>query len=163
VCWLYTASYRYRRLTLWLPHGLAKDASLADVKASISICCLASPSGSLDSSCSNQPFELTRPAPAVLSMRVPALNPGQRCIVRVKADPKVRTAVWWQGWLGLGWVGGAGVRLWCTGAGFAKAGQCCIVRLKANPKVRRAVWGEGWLVLAWWGGCGAVVYRCRFC
>jgi hypothetical protein len=92
VCWLYNGCCRYRRLTLWLPHGLAKDASLADVKAAISICCLANPSGSLDSSCSNQPYDLTRPAPAVLSMRVPAVNPGQRCIVGVKADPKVRRA-----------------------------------------------------------------------
>lgn len=78
-------------MTMWLPHGLAKDTSLADVKASLSICCLANPSGSLDSSCSNQPFDLSRPSPAVLSMRVPALNPGQRCIVRVKANPQVRS------------------------------------------------------------------------
>jgi hypothetical protein len=81
---------RFRRLTLWLPHGLARDNSLADIQSSIRVCCLANPFGSLDSTCNNQVFDLSRPYPAVLTMRVPALNPGQRCVVRVSAQPKVR-------------------------------------------------------------------------
>lgn len=76
---------------MWLPHGLSKDTSLADLQASIQLCCLADPFGALDSSCSKEAFELSRPFPAELRMRVPALNPGQRCILRVKADPKVCT------------------------------------------------------------------------
>jgi len=83
---------RYRRLTLWLPHGLAKDASLTSLKNAIQLCCLVDPFGSLESSsnCASQPYDLSRPYPAVLSMRLPALNPRQRCVVRVKADAKVR-------------------------------------------------------------------------
>jgi hypothetical protein len=53
---------------------------------------LANPFGSLDGTCNNQVFDLSRPYPAALSMLVPALNPGQRCIVRVSAQPKVRKA-----------------------------------------------------------------------
>lgn len=76
---------------MWLPHGLSKDTSLADLQASIQLCCLADPFGPLDSSCSKEAFDLSRPFPAELHMRVPALSPGQRCILRVKADPKVCT------------------------------------------------------------------------
>lgn len=82
---------RYRRLTLWLPHGLSKDTKYNDVKNAIQLCCLTNPLGSIDSSsnCVNRGFELNKPYPAVLSIKVPTLNPKQRCVVRIKADAKV--------------------------------------------------------------------------
>jgi hypothetical protein len=80
---------RYRRLTMWLPHGLQAGTSLPSVKAAMRLCCLTDPFGSIEDSCSDQAFWLSRPAPAVLSMQVPALNPGHRCVVRIKDDSQV--------------------------------------------------------------------------
>lgn len=80
---------RYRRLTMWLPHGLAAGTSLPTIKSAIRVCCLEDPFGSIDASCSDQAFWLSRPAPAVLSMQVPTLNPGKRCVVSIKGNSQV--------------------------------------------------------------------------
>jgi hypothetical protein len=82
---------------MWLPHGLAKETSLDAIGPAIQLCCLADPFASLEdsssssssSNCKAQPFDLSRPYAAVLAMRVPGLNPRQRCLLRIKADSKV--------------------------------------------------------------------------
>jgi hypothetical protein len=92
---------------MWLPHGLSRDSSLQALKATMQLCNMrnglaalpddlsasasASSSGGGISStaCVPQDFQISRPAPALLLMRVPALQPRQRYLLRVKADPQV--------------------------------------------------------------------------
>jgi hypothetical protein len=85
---------------MWLPHGLSKDTSLPALKSAMQLCSLkdpfvdlASPRGIIiPSTCVDQDFQISRPAPGLLLMRVPALQPRQRYVLRIRGDAKVRGA-----------------------------------------------------------------------
>eukprot|EP00879_Flechtneria_rotunda_P001797 GHRR01001961.1.p1 GENE.GHRR01001961.1~~GHRR01001961.1.p1 ORF type:complete len:2104 (+),score=689.06 GHRR01001961.1:216-6527(+) len=90
-CVLLFMSARYRRLTLWLPHGLASNTQLSSIKPLISICAFTTPFVK-DGFCLEQSFILSRPTKGTLIMEVPALFPKQRYRVSVKADADVKDA-----------------------------------------------------------------------
>ncbi|KAF8063719.1 hypothetical protein HT031_003574 [Scenedesmus sp. PABB004] len=82
---------RYNRLTLWLPHGLAPGVGPEAVRPLLSLCALGSPYFD-GGACAPLAFELTRPTNGTLVLSAPALTPGRRYRLAVKADPAVKDA-----------------------------------------------------------------------
>ncbi|KAF6261957.1 hypothetical protein COO60DRAFT_1458856 [Scenedesmus sp. NREL 46B-D3] len=82
---------RYRRLVMWLPHGLAADTRLSELQPLIEICAFAS-AFDQGSACKDLEFELSRPNKGTLQAAVPALSPKQRYRVTVTADAKIKDA-----------------------------------------------------------------------
>ncbi|PNH06152.1 hypothetical protein TSOC_007502 [Tetrabaena socialis] len=74
---------RYRRLRLWLPHGLSPDTPLSALACRISICEL------VTGACTPLAFELV-PFSLSEARLVAALQPGRRYMVNVTADAAVK-------------------------------------------------------------------------
>jgi hypothetical protein len=79
---------RYRRLTMWLPHGLAANTQLSAIEPLINICAFSSAFDE-SSACKDLDFQLSRPSKGTLQAAVPVLSPKQHYRVTVKADAKV--------------------------------------------------------------------------
>ncbi|WIA22673.1 hypothetical protein OEZ86_009641 [Tetradesmus obliquus] len=82
---------RFRRLTMWLPHGLAANTQLSALQPLIKICAFSSPFDEA-SACKDLQFELSRPSKGSLQAAVPVLGPKQHYRVIVAADAKVKDA-----------------------------------------------------------------------
>eukprot|EP00775_Hariotina_reticulata_P009083 gene9083-9253_t len=84
---------KYRRLTMWLPHGLAPDTQLSSIRPLIQICSVVNPfaQGGVNV-CRPERFELSRPTKGTLVMAVPALAPRQQYRVAITADASVKDA-----------------------------------------------------------------------
>ncbi|KAG1668836.1 hypothetical protein FOA52_004931 [Chlamydomonas sp. UWO 241] len=78
----------FRRLDLWLPHGLHPDMPISDLAQQITICLVANPSNS-QSSCKELEFELVLTTPGEARMTVPALQPDSFYRVTVSASAGV--------------------------------------------------------------------------
>ncbi|KIZ04279.1 hypothetical protein MNEG_3680 [Monoraphidium neglectum] len=81
----------FRRLDMWLPHGLAAGVTPADLQPLLSICKLSNPRNA-NSPCAPLGFNLTRLAKGRLRMGVPGLEPRQRYRVEVKGSDRVKDA-----------------------------------------------------------------------
>ncbi|KAG1668837.1 hypothetical protein FOA52_004932 [Chlamydomonas sp. UWO 241] len=78
----------FRRLNLWLPHGLHPDTPISDLAQQITICLVANPSDP-QSSCKELEFELVLTTPGEARMTVPALQPDSFYRVTVSASAGV--------------------------------------------------------------------------
>lgn len=80
---------RYRRLVLWLPHGLAKGTRLQQLQDVISICELQNPFDATGGPCTPLSYTLTRPSLGTLQLDVPELQPRRRYQVTVYGSSQV--------------------------------------------------------------------------
>ena len=80
---------RYRRLDLWLPHGLASTTTIDALASRIKLCGVRAPQLAT-SGCTRLNFTLTLPKPGLARMDVPGMLPHQMYRVSVKASNSVR-------------------------------------------------------------------------
>ncbi|KAG2489968.1 hypothetical protein HYH03_011597 [Edaphochlamys debaryana] len=80
----------YRRLDLWLPHGLDPSTSLADLKAAIAVCEVA-PGQDAPSPCvKSEAFELSRPVNGKARLSIAGLSPGKKYRLTIAASANVK-------------------------------------------------------------------------
>ncbi len=79
----------YRRMTLWLPHGLASDVRSSDLARQIEICRYADPF-KWESNCGGVKFYLEKINKGKLLMRVPTFGPKEHFRLQVKGNSSVR-------------------------------------------------------------------------
>ncbi|KAF8068259.1 hypothetical protein HT031_001946 [Scenedesmus sp. PABB004] len=79
----------YRRLTLWLPHGLAPGVPVSALARRVSLCRYAAPYD-WASACAPEPFTLTVVNRGQLLLTAPGLRDRQHYRIRVAADPGLK-------------------------------------------------------------------------
>jgi hypothetical protein len=85
-----SAGVSYRRVTMWLPHGLANGTRISDLAAVLSLCRYAD-AYSWKSPCRRVDYQLERPNKGMLLMRVPSFAPREHYRIAVRATPSVRS------------------------------------------------------------------------
>jgi len=81
----------YRRMTMWLPHGLAPSVGPKDLERQISLCRYADPY-QWSSPCNSVKFYLERINKGKLMMRVPTINPREHFRIQVKGNWTIKDA-----------------------------------------------------------------------
>ena len=75
--------FRYRRLDLWLPHGLSATTSIASLASRITLCQIHA------SSCGRVSFTLSLPKPGLARLDIPNLQPRRQYLLTVKSSKTV--------------------------------------------------------------------------
>jgi len=88
----YLNGIQYKRMLMWLPHGLAEGTKVQDIQKLIKICVYKDPY-KWESYCTSlTDFKLTRPNKGTLLFELPSMKPRHHYHLTIAGNPKIKDA-----------------------------------------------------------------------